>query len=56
MVLCDSQGTAHFIDGATGEVCDTLYLGGLVEASPAVYENTMVVGTRMKQIYGIRIK
>lgn len=56
VVLCDSQGTAHFIDGATGEVCDTLYLGGLVEASPAVYENTMVVGTRMKQIYGIRIK
>lgn len=55
LVLCDSNGTAHFIDGATGQVCDTLYLGGLVEASPAVYENTIVVGTRMKQIYGIRI-
>ena len=56
VVLCDSHGTAHFIDGATGSVEDTLYLGGLVEASPAVYNNMIVVGTRLKKICGIRIR
>ncbi len=56
VVLCDSNGTAHFIDGATGQVLDTEYLGGLVEASPAVYNNMIVVGTRLKKICGIRIK
>ena len=55
IVLCDSNGNAHFIDGATGKVEDTLYLGGLVEASPAVFNNTLVVGTRLKKIYGIRV-
>ncbi len=56
VVLCDSNGTAHFVDGVTGQVVDTLYLGGLVEASPAVYNNMIVVGTRLKKICGIRIK
>lgn len=55
IVLCDSNGTAHFIDGATGRVTDTVHLGGLVEASPAVYNNMFVVGTRTKKIWGIRI-
>ena len=54
-VLCDSAGNAHFIDGASGEVLDTLYLGGLVEASPAVFEDRLVVGTRLKKICGIKI-
>ena len=56
LVLCDSNGTVHFIDGATGTVEDTLYIGGLVEASPAAYDNMLVVGTRLRKIYGIRIK
>ena len=56
VVVCDSAGYASFIDGATGKVLDTEYLGGLVEASPAVYENMLVVGTRMKQICGIKVK
>ena len=55
VVLCDSNGTAHFID-STGTVTDTEYLGGLVEASPAVYENKIVVGTRLKKICGMQIK
>lgn len=56
VVLCDANGTAHFIDGVTGQVVDTLYLGGLVEASPAVYNDMLVVGTRLKKICGIRIR
>ena len=56
VVLCDASGMAHFVDGVTGQVVDTLYLGGLVEASPAVYNDMMVVGTRLKKICGIRIR
>ncbi len=55
VVVCDSAGYASFIDGSTGKVLDTLYLGGLVEASPAVFEDMLVVGTRIKQICGVKI-
>ena len=56
VVLCDSNGTAHFIDGVTGQVKNTVSLDGLVEASPAVYNNMIVVGTRAKKIWGIRVQ
>lgn len=55
VVVCDSAGYAMLVDGATGDLLYTLSLGGLVEASPAVYENTLVVGTRTKQIAGFKI-
>ena len=56
VVVCDSAGNASFIDGATGTVLDTEYLGGLVEASPAVYEDMFVVGTRIRQICGVKVR
>ena len=56
VVLCDSNGTAHFIDGVIGQVKNTVSLDGLVEASPAVYNNMIVVGTRAKKIWGIRVQ
>ena len=55
IVLCDSNGTAHFLN-SEGDVEDTLYLGGLVEASPAVYNDMIVVGTRLRKICGIKIR
>ena len=55
IVACDSAGYAMLVNGATGAKLNTLFLGGLVEASPAVYENTLVVGTRTKQIQGFKI-
>ncbi len=55
VVVCDSGGTAFFLDGATGQLLHTLSLGGLVEASPAVYEDMLVVGTRAEKILGIKI-
>ena len=55
LVACDSSGDAYFIDGTTGAVLDKEYLGGLVEASPAVYEDMFVVGTRTMQICGVKI-
>ena len=56
VIVCDSKGDATFLDGATGTVLDTEYLGGLVEASPAVYEDMFVVGTRIRQICGVKVK
>ena len=56
IIQCDSKGTMFFIDGTTGTVLDKQSLGGLVEASPAVYEDTVVVGTRLMKIYGIKVK
>ena len=55
LAVCDSAGTLFLLDGATGAVLDTLSLGGLVEATPAIYENTLVVGTRSEQILAITI-
>ena len=46
MVVGDAEGIMRLIDGATGEVLDTISIYSIVEASPAVYENTLVVGTR----------
>jgi len=55
LVACDSAGYAFFVNGATGELLYTLYLGGLVEASPAVFGNKLVVGTRTCTIAGVEI-
>jgi len=53
--LCDSVGTGTLFDGKTGEVLDTISLGSNIEASPAVFENTIVVGTRGQRIYAITV-
>ncbi len=54
VVLCDSGKTAHFISDQ-GKCLDELDLGGLVEATPAVYGDMLVVGTRAQQICGIKV-
>lgn len=56
IVLCDSVGMMRLIDGKTGAIVDTLDLGTNIEASPAVYGHTIVVGTRGQKIFGITIK
>ncbi len=55
IVLCDSSGYARLIDGATGEVLDTTSLGSLVEASPAAFNEKLVVGTRGQKIFGLHV-
>ena len=55
IVYCTSGGSMHLIDGLTGELLDSVVLGGVVEASPAVYENTVVIGTRAMRIWGVQI-
>ncbi len=56
VILGDSGGKLHFLDGSTGELLHILTLNGNIEATPAVFENTLVIGTRKEKIYGITIK
>lgn len=56
IILCDSDGNMHLLDGRTGKLRDTINLGKNIEATPAVFENTIVVGTRGKKIYAITLK
>ena len=44
------------IDGNTGEILNTITLDANVEASPAIYEDMIVVATRAGSIYGIEIE
>lgn len=54
LILCDSGGRIQLMD-STGETLGTLSLGYNVEASPAVYNDIMVVGTRGQEVYGIKL-
>ncbi|MFT9496107.1 PQQ-binding-like beta-propeller repeat protein [Anaerosolibacter sp.] len=55
IVVCDSAGNMHLVDGLTGHTLDVIELGANVEGSPAVFDNMVVVGTRGQKIYGVRI-
>ena len=56
IVSFDASGRGYLVEGATGKVLDELTMGGFVEATPAVFNNTLVVGTREKLIKGLKIK
>ena len=51
------QVISAFLDGKTGKQEDVLSVSeGVIEASPAVYDNYAVVGTRDCKIWGIRLQ
>lgn len=53
-----SNGTIYLLDGLTGKEISTLQVSGVIEGSPAVYGDTLVIGTTGKDtsyIYGIKI-
>ena len=59
LIQCDQGGTITLLEGLTGKVIDTLKLEGQIEASPAVYNDMMVISTTGKgdtYIYGIKIR
>ncbi len=59
IIQCCGDGTILMLDGKTGDERDTLEIDGAIEASPAVYNNMMVIATSEKNknnIYGIRIQ
>lgn len=57
VLYCSSDGNMYLLDGKTGQVYDTLSLSeGVIEASPAVYGSTAVVGTRDCKIWGVELQ
>jgi len=56
ILLGDSAGNLVLVDGATGEVADRLSVGTMIEATPAVYNNRLVIGTKCQTIQGIDIQ
>ena len=57
LLYCNYFGqTMYLMNARTGEVLDTFNLSGGVEASPAVYEDTVVIGTRQLKIWGVKIR
>jgi outer membrane protein assembly factor BamB len=55
VIYCTSDGNMYLLDGRTGETRDSISLGGLIEASPAVYGNTVVIGTRELRTWGVKL-
>ena len=52
-----SSGKMYLLDGVTGEELSSLAVtDGTIEASPAVYENRVVIGTRGQSIRGLVLK
>ncbi len=59
IIQCASSGEITMVDGLTGEVVNTLKVDGTIEASPAVFGSTLVIGTTGKNtsfIYGISLE
>ena len=59
IIQCVEDGTILLLDGLTGRQVTSLQVDGQIKASPAVYNDIMVIGTTGKGtefVYGIRIK
>ena len=59
IIQCAEDGKVILLDGLTGEVKAELQVEGKILASPAVYNDIMVVGTSGKgteSVVGIRIR
>ncbi|MFK2825313.1 PQQ-binding-like beta-propeller repeat protein [Bacillus sp. B190/17] len=56
LIQSDSAGTIYLLNGKTGEIINQLNLGANIEASPAVFNDSIVVATRGGKIFGVKIK
>jgi outer membrane protein assembly factor BamB len=59
IIQCAEDGTIFLLDGRTGDEQAELKVEGKIKASPAVYNDIMVIGTTGKGtefVYGIRIR
>lgn len=57
VIYGDFSGNMYVLDGLTGEVYSTVSIStGVIEASPAVYNNHLVVGTRACRIWGMTLE
>ena len=56
LIQCDSSGKMNLLEGSTGKILTYVELGSNIEASPAVYNNMVVVASRGGKMFGIEIK
>lgn len=56
VIYCACNGRMYLLDGLDGTVRDTFELSsGAIEASPAVWNNEVVIGTRASKIWGLEL-
>ena len=55
LIYGDSGGTIHLLDARTGKQLDTFRAGANIEATPSVFDNRVVVGTRGQKIWGLKL-
>ena len=55
MVYSDFAGYMHLVDPMNGQTVDSISLQGNVESSPAIYNDTIVVGSYARKIFGIKV-
>ena len=56
IIMGDENGTLRLMDGFTGTTISTVNLGSAIQASPAAYDNRIVVGTTDGIVYFVDIK
>lgn len=56
LIQCCSDGTVLLFNAANGYLLDSVALHTTLEATPAVFENTIVVGTRDERIVGLTVE
>ncbi|WP_096435287.1 PQQ-binding-like beta-propeller repeat protein [Alteribacter populi] len=56
LIQADSQGNVHILDGNSGELLDNMNFGYNIEASPAVYNNSIVFASRGGEIHRVELK
>jgi outer membrane protein assembly factor BamB len=56
LVQGDALGRLRLIDARTGELQHQVSLAANIEASPAMFEGRLVLGTRVNSIYGVDVR
>ncbi len=55
LLFFDHRGKGYLFDGKTGSVIGTCKLSENIEASPCAFGDLIVIGTRDKHIFGLRV-
>ncbi len=55
VINCDNTGHIFLLDGQTGTLLNKFDAERNIEASPVVYGDTMIIGTRGMKVWGIKI-
>ncbi len=55
LILCDSGGNVMLKDPMTGRTLSSVNIGSNIEASPAMFGDILVIGTRGMQVHGIKL-